>query len=77
MAQMSRDMKPIRRKPQVRRAYTEEEVTRLMELIELYGTGYARIKKEDECHPDGPRLQDRDQVQLKDKARTMKMDFLK
>ncbi|EXJ95274.1 hypothetical protein A1O1_00394 [Capronia coronata CBS 617.96] len=64
-------------KVQVRRGYTDEEVERLMEMVALYGTSWATILKEDQFHPDGPRLQGRGQVQLKDKARNIKMDFLK
>lgn len=62
---------------QTRRQYSEEETLRLIELIELCGTSYARILNEDLAHPDGPVLQNRDQKALKDKARNIKMDFLK
>ncbi|KIX06298.1 uncharacterized protein Z518_04273 [Rhinocladiella mackenziei CBS 650.93] len=62
---------------QVRKPYTEAEVDRLMEMIELHGTKWARILDEDKAHGDGPLLQNRSQVQLKDKARNIKLDYLK
>ena len=62
---------------QVRKPYTEAEVSRLMELIEINGTKWVEILKQDRAHPDGPRLQNRSQVHLKDKARNIKIDFLK
>ncbi|KAG9793395.1 hypothetical protein ABEF93_002173 [Exophiala dermatitidis] len=62
---------------QVRRPYTDAEVDRLMELVALYGPKWALILKKDRDHPDGPLLQNRTQVQLKDKARNIKLDFLK
>ena len=62
---------------QVRRAYTEDEVDRLLEMVALFGTAWARILEEDAIHEDGPLLQGRSQVQLKDKARNIKLDFLK
>ncbi|KAL2440962.1 hypothetical protein ABEF95_009887 [Exophiala dermatitidis] len=62
---------------QVRRPYTDAEVDRLMELVALYGPKWALILKRDRDHPDGPLLQNRTQVQLKDKARNIKLDFLK
>lgn len=66
-----------RPRAQIRTPYTEDEVNRLMEMIELHGTKWALILMEDSIHPDGPQLQDRGQVQLKDKARNIKLDFLK
>ncbi|OQV09605.1 hypothetical protein CLAIMM_13711 [Cladophialophora immunda] len=74
---MSRELLPAPRGGQVRIAYTEREVNRLMELVELHGTRWARILEEDNRHDDGPMLQGRTQVQLKDKARNIKLDFLK
>ncbi|EXJ57662.1 uncharacterized protein A1O5_12452 [Cladophialophora psammophila CBS 110553] len=74
---MTRDLLPTRGGVQIRRPYTEQETTRLMEMIELYGTRWARILEEDSVHEDGPLLQGRTQVQLKDKARNIKLDFLK
>ncbi|RMZ81011.1 hypothetical protein DV738_g2427, partial [Chaetothyriales sp. CBS 135597] len=63
---------------QQRQPYSEAEVRRLIELIGLnHGPKYAKILKDDEAHPDGPLLSRRTQVQLKDKARNIKMDYLK
>ena len=60
---------------QKRNAWSVEETEALLGYIETIGTSYARILKTDETH--GEVLQSRDQVALKDKARNMKMDFLK
>jgi hypothetical protein len=65
------------KKPQQRSRWTEVEVERLVELIEDYGVSWANLLKLDLNHPGRPVLQERDQVSLKDKARNMKMDFLK
>ncbi|RMZ81301.1 hypothetical protein DV737_g2577, partial [Chaetothyriales sp. CBS 132003] len=63
---------------QQRQPYSEAEVRRLIELIGLnQGPKYAKILKDDSKHPDGPLLHSRTQVQLKDKARNIKMDYLK
>ncbi|KAJ9632600.1 hypothetical protein H2204_007904 [Knufia peltigerae] len=63
---------------QVRRGWTEAETHRLIELVELVnGPLWVRIREEDFAHADGPELRNRDQVALKDKARNVKMDFLK
>jgi len=77
MMQMSRDLQQNRWRVQTRIAYSVDEVDRLMEMIALYGTQWARILREDNAHPDGPQLQNRSQIQLKDKARNMKLDWLK
>ena len=61
--------------PQVRKGWTEEETERLLELIEEHGTSWALLKSED--FAAGNVLDSRDQVALKDKARNMKLDFLK
>ena len=68
--------------PQVRVPFSVEETTRLLELITNLpeGTGrisWAQLEKEDLAHREGPLLQRRGQVGLKDKARNLKMDFLK
>lgn len=65
-----------KRPVQRRRKWTTEEVERLLGLIEIYGTKWANIKKADEAHEDGPLLEGRDQVALKDKARNIKFDYL-
>lgn len=61
--------------PQVRKPWTEEETERLLELIEEHGTSWALLKTEDVGA--GNILESRDQVALKDKARNMKLDYLK
>ena len=63
------------RPPQVRKPWTEEETERLLELIEEHGTSWALLKTED--FGAGHILESRDQVALKDKARNMKLDYLK
>ncbi|KIX95824.1 uncharacterized protein Z520_08532 [Fonsecaea multimorphosa CBS 102226] len=73
---MSREL-AAPRGSQVRIPYTQDEVERLMEMIALHETSWAMILKEDRKHKDGPMLQRRTQVQLKDKARNLKLDFLK
>jgi hypothetical protein len=61
--------------PQQRVPWSEEEIDRLIELIEEHGTSWSRLKKIDE--KSGHILANRDQVALKDKARNMKFDFMK
>jgi hypothetical protein len=48
-----------------------------VQLIEDYGVSWADLLRLDQEHPDNPKLQQRDQGSLKDKARNMKMDILK
>ena len=62
------------RKVQVRRAWSNESVARLVEYIEKhdFATSWAKIESQDD-----PLLEGRDQVALKDKARNLKVDFLK
>ena len=65
---------------QIRRRWVQSETDRLYELIELNGPRYAKSLKDDndkEMFPNGPMLQTRGQVQLKDKARNIKFDYLK
>ncbi|EXJ89413.1 hypothetical protein A1O3_02480 [Capronia epimyces CBS 606.96] len=62
---------------QTRKPYTDAEIERLMEMVAMHGTKWALILQKDLGHPDGPLLQNRTQVQLKDKARNIKLDFLK
>ncbi|KAK5102116.1 TTAGGG repeat binding factor [Exophiala xenobiotica] len=64
------------RPPQVRRPWSAEELKRLIELMKQFGTSWAKIKQADD-RMAVPQLTDRSQVQLKDKARNMKLDFLK
>ena len=65
------------RQPQRRKPWSAEETDRLIELIEEHGVGWAHIMRADAIHRDGPLLQERGQVGLKDKARNMKMDYYK
>lgn len=70
------------RGPQVRVPFTIDESSRLIDLITSLPEGTARIswaqlEKMDLQHPEGPLLQKRGQVGLKDKSRNLKMDFLK
>ena len=74
---MARDLMQHRRPVQNRRAYTADEVDRLMELIAMYGTQWARILVEDRTAYEEPKLQERSQGNLKDKARNIKLDWLK
>ncbi|TKA77884.1 hypothetical protein B0A49_01680 [Cryomyces minteri] len=61
--------------PQHRRAWTDEEVNALLNLIAEYGPRYSMIKKID---TDGDNvLVDRDQTALRNKAENMKFDFIK
>lgn len=61
-------------KVQVRRPWEEAATSRLIELIENddFGTSWAKIAKLND-----PLLEGRGQVALKDKARNIKLDFLK
>ena len=63
------------KKVQVRKAWTDEETQTLLELIEEHGTSWRLLKDVDKNN--GAVLEGRDQVALKDKARNMKLDFLK
>lgn len=58
-----------------RKAWTVAEEMQLQTLIADYGTSWTELKKMDETGEQ--LLVDRDQVALKDKARNMKMAFLK
>ncbi|RVX70528.1 hypothetical protein B0A52_05179 [Exophiala mesophila] len=64
-------------KTQVRVPWSEQETERLIEMVGHLHTQWSTIMKRDQVHEDGPRLQNRNQVALKDKARNIKMDFLK
>lgn len=64
------------KKAQSRRRWGAEETKRLIDLVGEFGCAWARIKEEDEESSD-PILIGRDQVALKDKARNIKMDYLK
>jgi hypothetical protein len=77
-------------KIQNRKAWSQQETERLLELIALNGPAYSKILTDDrnvdlyhgtgEAGDDRPVagvLQGRNQVQLKDKARNIKLDYLK
>ncbi len=61
--------------PQRRSAWTGAETEMLYHLITAHGTSWKLLKEKDRA--EGPLLGARDQVALKDKARNMKMDYLK
>lgn len=65
--------KPI----QHRTAWSQQETEALIQYIRRYGTSYALIKRQDDLSGESAKLQNRNQVNLKDKARNMKMDYLK
>ena len=64
----------VHKPPQVRRPWTEEEVEALMEYMDEYGCSWAAIKAADS---ENQYLERRSQVDLKDKARNMKYDYLR
>ncbi|KAI9800730.1 MAG: hypothetical protein M1833_003146 [Piccolia ochrophora] len=59
-------------KVQIRRPWSKEACKSLIDHIEMCGTSWAEIERKRD-----PLLAGRDQVGLKDKARNMKVDFLK
>lgn len=64
------------RKPHSR--WTDAEDERLLQLMEQFGTSYATIKREDCAFPaseGGPLLENRNQVQCKDRARNLKKKY--
>lgn len=72
----AKDIKTFQPKPpQTRRPWSEEETETLLTLIEEHGTSWALLLAEDKS--ERMVLQSRGQVALKDKARNMKMDYLK
>lgn len=71
-------IQPSVRKPSKR--WSEEEDQRLHQLMSMFGTSYATIKKHDSMVPvsaGGPCLEGRSQVQCKDRARTIKKKLLR
>lgn len=62
---------------QTRTPWSQEETERLLDLIAEYGLSWSLLKKMDQIHPNGELFQARDQVALKDKARNLKVDYLK
>ena len=72
----AKKMKNIRRKsPQRRRPWSDDETARLINLIETLGTSWSLLMGEDESTTK--LLQERGQVGLKDKARNIKIDYLR
>ncbi|KAL8714088.1 MAG: hypothetical protein Q9220_001816 [cf. Caloplaca sp. 1 TL-2023] len=65
------------KKVQTRTPWSEEETDRFLDLIQEHGISWSKLKDRDENHPDGEKLNHRGQVALKDKARNMKVDYLK
>ena len=63
----------VPRPTQVRTPWSMLETDKLLDLIQDFGPKWARLKNEDTDDV----LLNRDQVALKDKARNMKLDFLK
>lgn len=61
------------KKVQSRKPWSDQETQRLIEMIEEYGTSWALLKMKDKESILGSR----DQTALKDKARNMKVDYLK
>lgn len=68
-------MAVVTKPPQSRSAWTGPETDMLYNLITEHGTSWKLLKAED--LQQGHVLEARDQVALKDKARNMKMDYLK
>lgn len=66
-----------KKEPQQRRPWNDAEIGRLIDLIKEHGISWSKLKLEDRNYQGGALLEDRDQVGLKDKARNIKMDFLK
>lgn len=62
--------------PQIRRSWEKEEIECLWFWMEKFGPVWAKIKEAD-SESRRPKLENRTQVQLKDKARNMKLDYLK
>ncbi|GAD92322.1 Myb-like DNA-binding protein, putative [Paecilomyces variotii No. 5] len=75
--------KPVETRPaypdssRTRRRWSNEENDRLIYLIENYGVSWAALKRKDDLMEDGPKLEDRDQVQLKDRARNIKIEYIR
>ncbi|KAJ5372661.1 hypothetical protein N7517_004667 [Penicillium concentricum] len=66
--------------PKASYRWTEEEDERLLHLMEIFGTAYAAIKKQDNACPaseGGPMLERRSQVNCKDRARNLKRKYLR
>ncbi|KAL8686772.1 MAG: hypothetical protein Q9218_006877 [Villophora microphyllina] len=62
--------------PRSRTFWSEDEVERLLDLIQEFGTSWSLLEKLDTEYPDGARLAGRNQYAIKDKAMNMKVDYL-
>ncbi|EAU30848.1 predicted protein [Aspergillus terreus NIH2624] len=61
-----------------RKRWLPQEDNRLIRMMRLFGVKWAKIEKENEIQPlmpDELSIEDRNQVQLKDRARNLKMKF--
>ncbi|KAJ5520062.1 hypothetical protein N7463_000515 [Penicillium fimorum] len=66
--------------PKASYRWTEEEDDRLLQLMAIFGTAYAAIKKQDNACPaseGGPMLERRSQVNCKDRARNLKRKYIR
>jgi hypothetical protein len=66
--------------PRGRRKWTEEEDDRLIMLVAKHGTQWAVIQRQDQICPasdGGPQLTGRTQVNMKDRARTIKKKLIR
>jgi hypothetical protein len=63
--------------PQERRPWSIAEERRLRQLYSIYGPQWRLIQTRDQDHEDGPLLQGRTNVNLKDKIRNIKSDWLR
>lgn len=64
-----------RREPQRRTPWSDNDVDKLLRLIRQHGARYSKIEKA--WRESFPRRHPRDQKQIKDKARNLKISFLK
>ncbi|KAL4892895.1 hypothetical protein BDV59DRAFT_178891 [Aspergillus ambiguus] len=63
-----------------RKRWVDDEDNRLVRLIELFGAKWAKIERENSVLPEEEgerRIEGRNQVQLKDRARNLKTKFLR
>ncbi|KAI5300913.1 hypothetical protein KEM56_002106, partial [Ascosphaera pollenicola] len=63
-------------KSSVRKAWTDEECEALIEGVALFGSSWSKIKARDN-NLSNPKLTDRSQMNLKDKARQIALDYYK
>ena len=75
MAKERKTLQQRTKRPQTRTAWSEDETNQLLSLIEEHGISWSLLMAEDKT--TGRFLQDRNQVALKDKARNIKVDYLR